>query len=221
MTTISVSIFNILANEIVSGVLKPGAKLEEIPLATRFKVSRTPIREVLRDLASKGLVQMEPRKGVLVAQIGLEELSDMLEAECELEALCAQIAAHRMSLLEKKQLERVHELTAIAVSKGDDARYLELNHEFHNLISAGTHNKLIAETVGNLRGRLSGFRQAQSKTEKRLQTSHAEHQCIVDAILSSDAVIAFQKMRAHNARLSSKVIEQLSKSNANKSIKTK
>ena len=77
MTTISVSIFNILANEIVSGVLKPGAKLEEIPLATRFKVSRTPIREVLRDLASKGLVQMEPRKGVLVAQIGLEELSDM------------------------------------------------------------------------------------------------------------------------------------------------
>ena len=164
---------------------------------------------------------MEPRKGVLVAQIGLEELSDMLEAECELEALCAQIAAHRMSLLEKKQLERVHELTAIAVSKGDDARYLELNHEFHNLISAGTHNKLIAETVGNLRGRLSGFRQAQSKTEKRLQTSHAEHQCIVDAILSSDAVIAFQKMRAHNARLSSKVIEQLSKSNTNKSIKTK
>ena len=221
MTTISVSIFNILANEIVSGVLKPGAMLEEIPLATRFKVSRTPIREVLRDLASKGLVQMEPRKGVLVAQIGLEELSDMLEAECELEALCAQIAAHRMSLLEKKQLERVHELTAIAVSKGDDARYLELNHEFHNLISAGTHNKLIAETVGNLRGRLSGFRQAQSKTEKRLQTSHAEHQCIVDAILSSDAVIAFQKMRAHNARLSSKVIEQLSKSNTNKSIKTK
>ena len=221
MTTISVSIFNILSNEIVSGVLKPGAKLEEIPLATRFKVSRTPIREVLRDLASKGLVQMEPRKGVLVAQIGLEELSDMLEAECELEALCAQIAAHRMSLLEKKQLERVHELTAIAVSKGDDARYLELNHEFHNLISAGTHNKLIAETVGNLRGRLSGFRQAQSKTEKRLQTSHAEHQCIVDAILSSDAVIAFQKMRAHNARLSSKVIEQLSKSNTNKSIKTK
>jgi len=194
MTTISVSIFNILANEIVSGVLKPGAKLEEIPLATRFKVSRTPIREVLRDLASKGLVQMEPRKGVLVAQIGLEELSDMLEAECELEALCAQIAAHRMSLLEKKQLERVHELTAIAVSKGDDARYLELNHEFHNLISAGTHNKLIAETVGNLRGRLSGFRQAQSKTEKRLQTSHAEHQCIVDTILRSDAVIAFHNM---------------------------
>ena len=200
---------------------RSGDRLVESELAQMLGLSRTPIREVLRDLASKGLVQMEPRKGVLVAQIGLEELSDMLEAECELEALCAQIAAHRMSLLEKKQLERVHELTAIAVSKGDDARYLELNHEFHNLISAGTHNKLIAETVGNLRGRLSGFRQAQSKTEKRLQTSHAEHQCIVDAILSSDAVIAFQKMRAHNARLSSKVIEQLSKSNTNKSIKTK
>lgn len=213
MTTISSSIFNVLADEIVSGVLKPGAKLEEIPLATRFKVSRTPIREVLRDLASKGLVQLVPRKGVLVAEIGLEELSDMLEAECELEALCAQIAAHRMSLLEKKKLERVHELTAIAVNKGDDASYLELNHEFHNLISAGTHNKLIAETVGNLRGRLSGFRQAQSKTEKRLQTSHAEHQSIVEAILNSDASLAFQKMRAHNARLSSKVIEQLSKPN--------
>jgi len=220
MTTISSSIFNVLAEEIVNGTLKPGSKLEEIPLATRFNVSRTPIREVLRNLASKGLVQLVPRKGVLVAQIGIEELSDMLEAECELEALCAQIAAHRMSLLEKKKLEHVHELTSLAVIKGDEVRYLELNHEFHNLISAGTHNQMISQTVGNLRDRLSGFRQAQSKTEKRLQTSHAEHQAIVDAILNSDASLAFKKMRTHNARLSSKVIEQLSKPSSIKRIKT-
>jgi DNA-binding GntR family transcriptional regulator len=219
MTTISASIFNILAEEIVNGTLKPGTKLEEIPLATRFNVSRTPIREVLRNLASKGLVQLLPRRGVVVAQIGVDELSDMLEAECELEALCAQIAAHRMSLLEKKKLEYVHELANIAVKKGDEVRYLELNHEFHNLIAAGTHNKLIAQTVGNLRDRLSGFRQAQSKTEKRLPTSHTEHQSIVDAILNSDAPLAFQKMRDHNARLSSKVIEQLSIPSSSKRIK--
>ena len=211
MTTISAAIFNVLADEIVRGVLKPGSKLEELPLAGRFKVSRTPIREVLRELASKGLVQLVPRKGVLVAEIGLEELSDLLEAECELEALCAQIAAHRMSLLEKKHLERIHELTTEAVDQDDEATYLALNHEFHNAISAGTHNHHIAQMIGNLRGRLSGFRQAQSQTEKRLVTSHSEHQSIVQAILSSDAPRAFEAMRLHNARLSSKVIEQLMK----------
>ena len=212
MTTIASNIFNILTEEIISGLLKPGTKLEEITLATRFKVSRTPIREVLRDLAAKGLVQLVPRKGVLVAKIGIEELSDMLEAECELEALCAQIAAHRMSLLEKKQLERVHELADQVVKKSDANAYLELNKKFHNLICLGTHNQLLNEIVGNLRTRLSGFRQAQSKTEKRLQISHHEHQLILEAILNSDAKAAFESMRAHNARLSSKVVEQLSNS---------
>ncbi len=212
MTTIASNIFNILTEEIISGLLKPGTKLEEIALATRFKVSRTPIREVLRDLAAKGLVQLVPRKGVLVAKIGIDELSDMLEAECELEALCAQIAAHRMSLLEKKQLERVHELADQVVKKSDANAYLELNKKFHNLICLGTHNQLLNEIVGNLRSRLSGFRQAQSKTEKRLQTSHQEHQLILEAILNSDAKAAFESMRSHNARLSSKVVEQLSNS---------
>jgi DNA-binding GntR family transcriptional regulator len=212
MTTIASNIFNILTEEIISGLLKPGTKLEEIALATRFKVSRTPIREVLRDLAAKGLVQLVPRKGVLVAEIGIDELSDMLEAECELEALCAQIAAHRMSLLEKKQLERVHELADQVVKKSDANAYLELNKKFHNLICLGTHNQLLNEIVGNLRTRLSGFRQAQSKTEKRLQISHHEHQLILEAILNSDSKAAFESMRAHNARLSSKVVEQLSNS---------
>jgi len=212
MTTIASNIFNILTEEIISGLLKPGTKLEEIALATRFKVSRTPIREVLRDLAAKGLVQLVPRKGVLVAEIGIDELSDMLGAECELEALCAQIAAHRMSLLENKQLERVHELADQVVKKSDANAYLELNKKFHNLICLGTHNQLLNEIVGNLRTRLSGFRQAQSKTEKRLQISHHEHQLILEAILNSDAKAAFESMRAHNARLSSKVVEQLSNS---------
>lgn len=210
MTTIASKIFHVLTEEIISGILKPGTRLEELPLANRFKVSRTPIREVLRDLAAKGLVQLVPRKGVLVANIGIDELSDMLEAECELEALCAQIAAHRMSLLEKKQLERIHKLADQAVKKSDPISYLELNNEFHHLICVGTHNQLLKEMVTNLRERLSGFRQAQSKTEKRLQTSHYEHQLIVDAILNSDARGAFQYMRSHNARLSSKVLEQLS-----------
>ena len=127
MPTIASKIFHVLTDEIISGVLKPGTKLEELPLANRFKVSRTPIREVLRDLAAKGLVQLVPRKGVLVSKIGIDELSDMLEAECELEALCAQIAAHRMSLLEKKQLERIHELADQSVKKSYPIYYLEFN----------------------------------------------------------------------------------------------
>lgn len=198
-----------MAGEIIDGSLPPGHKLEEKALAERFDVSRTPVREALREMGARGLIELIPRRGGVVANIGLAELSDMLEAECELESLCAQLAAQRMSVVEKKQLERLHEETERHALHGNLTEYLALNKKFHDLICAGTHNHTVAGMVRGLRDRLAAFRQAQAGTERRLAVSHEEHGGVVDAILASDGAAAYAAMRNHNARLSTGVLDRL------------
>lgn len=209
MPTIAARIFHSLAEDIVNGALPPGTKLDEKLLADRFQVSRTPVREALREMGARGLIDLVPRRGGVVANIGLAELADMLEAECEVEALCAQLAARRMSTIEKKQLERLHDQAQLLVAGADQAGYLAQNRKFHDLICAGTHNDTMAAMVRGLRERLSAFRHAQSGTEKRLEVSHAEHAGVVRAILACDGPAAYAAMRDHNARLSSRVLERL------------
>src|SRR6185369_16305216 len=85
-----------LADDIVRGALPPGASLDETDIARRFKVSRTPVREALRQLVASGLVEARAHRGAVVARPSIERLTGMFEAMAELEALCAGLAAERM-----------------------------------------------------------------------------------------------------------------------------
>lgn len=214
MPTIAARIYKQLADQIIDGTLAPGEKLDERVVAERFEVSRTPIREALRELGARGLVEVVPRRGVVVARIGSERLSVLLEADCELEALCARRAAQCMTAMEKKELEFLHELSANLVAANDIDGYLAVNRQFHSLICVGAHNDVIATMVDDLRERLAPFRQAQSQIEDRFVTSHGEHQAVVTAILSSNAEAAYDAMRSHNARLSTTVLRLIKRREA-------
>jgi DNA-binding GntR family transcriptional regulator len=98
-----------LADEIVRGALAPGAALDETEIARRFSVSRTPVREALRQLVASGLVEARAHRGAVVARPSLERLGGMFEAMAELEALCAGLAAQRMTPVERQRLEAIHE----------------------------------------------------------------------------------------------------------------
>lgn len=207
--TIAARIYKALAEQIIAGTLGPGEKIEERVLAQQFQVSRTPIREALRELKARGLVQIMPRRGAVVAQIGVERLAQLLEADCELEALCARRAAESMTAMEKKELELLHEQSAQFVAADDENGYLSVNRQFHELICTGTHNDVLASMAQELRDRLAPFRQAQSRVAGRLELSHEEHSTIVAAIVAGNAEAAYLAMRNHNARLSTHVIRLL------------
>lgn len=207
MTTITAKIQQSLAQQIIAGDLQPGHKLEEMALAKQFGVSRTPIREALRELGARGLIDLIPRRGGVVAVIGIDRLSDMLDAECELEAMCARLASQRMTTPEKGQLQELHDQAKELTTVNDEADYLVLNQQFHELICTGAHNATLATMTRDLRDRLAPFRQTQSESRpRRLTRSHDEHELIVDAILRSDAQAAYEAMRNHNARLSAGVL---------------
>lgn len=186
-----------IADENISGVLEPGTPLDEQELAARFGVSRTPVREAIRQLAASGLVSVRPHRGAVVALPTPTQLDDMFEAMGELEALCAGLAARNMTVPERRGLEALHQALRALVHEGDPLRYHETNEAFHAAIYAGTHNGYLAELTLMTRARVAPFRRAQFRTTGRLGGSYQEHDLIVQAILRGDQPGAAEAMRAH------------------------
>jgi DNA-binding GntR family transcriptional regulator len=186
-----------LADDIVRGLIAPGAGLEETELARRFGVSRTPVREAVRQLAASGLVELRAHRGAVVARPSDERLLGMFEAMAELEALCAGFAAGRMTPAERGELEAVHEDLRVLVHGGDPQPYHEANEAFHGAIYAGAHNGYLAEMTHATRARVQPFRRAQFRNLGRLAKSQAEHDRVVVAIMRGDKPGAAAAMRAH------------------------
>jgi DNA-binding GntR family transcriptional regulator len=186
-----------LADEIVRGALAPGAALDETEIARRFNVSRTPVREALRQLAASGLIDARAHRGALVARPSIERLTGMFEAMAELEALCAGLAAERMLPIDRHRLEAVHEELRVLSYAGNPDRFHEVNERFHNTVYAGSQNAHIAEITLATRVRVQPFRRAQFRNLGRLAKSHAEHDRVVVAILRGDKAGAAAAMRAH------------------------
>jgi DNA-binding GntR family transcriptional regulator len=186
-----------LADEIVRGALPPGAPLDETDIARRFSVSRTPVREALRQLVASGLVEARPHRGAVVARPTIARLTGMFEAMAELEAICAGLAAERMTPIERHQLEAVHEELRVLSHAGNPDRFHDVNERFHNAIYAGSQNAYIAEMTLATRVRVQPFRRAQFRNLGRLAKSHAEHDRVVVAIMRGDKAGAATAMRDH------------------------
>lgn len=190
-----------IADEILSGQIAPGAALDEVELARRFGVSRTPVREAIRLLAAGGLVKARPHRSAIVARPGRTELLSMFEALKELEAICAGLAAERMTQAELSQLAGLNDKLLTVVSQGDAQRYHEINEQFHAAIYDGSHNTYLAEITRATRERIAPFSRVQFRTSGRLVSSYQEHERIVAALLRHDRELANEVMRAHIVRV--------------------
>lgn len=187
----------VLAGRIISGTLAPGVGLDETLLASEFAVSRTPVREALRQLAASGLVDQKPHAKALVAKPDTAALAGMFEVMGYLEALCAGLSAAMMTAREREMLDTMHQEMARIVRDGDATRYAEANDAFHAAIYDGAHNGYLNEITRSTRQRLQPFRRAQFGTMGRLAKSHAEHGDVVEAILRADRTAAEVAMRKH------------------------
>ena len=194
---LSDQIRNALTDEIAAGHLAAGTALDEQDLADRFGASRTPVREALRQLAFNGLVELRPRRGVVVTRMTPERIMDMFETTAEFEAMCVRLATYRMTPLERSHLMDLHARSGDMVAAGDVDAYDTLNRSFHEALYGATHNGFLKEQALALRTRLSGFRRTQLRYGDRIQGSRAEHGAILAAIAEGDGEAAARRMRAH------------------------
>lgn len=188
-----------IEEQIATGALPPGSALDEAGLAAQHGVSRTPVREALIQLATEGLIEMRPRRGAVVTSISPTRLMEMFEVMAELEAMCARLAARRMSDAEREQLMQVHRACEGAHAAGDPDGYFYGNERFHEAIYAGSHNGFLREQAQQLHRRLRPYRRLQLRVRHRINTSFGEHQTVVNAICRGDAEAAAAALRSHVA----------------------
>jgi DNA-binding GntR family transcriptional regulator len=186
-----------IADAIVAGEWAPGERLDEQAMAERYGVSRTPVREALRQLGASGLIELRPRRGAVVALVTPEELDELFVAMAEIEATCARLAALGMSPVDRRRLESLHDAMGKPATADDAAAYAEANTAFHGAIYAGARNAVLADVALGLRRRLLPYRRAQFRAPGRLTLSHGEHATIVDAIRNGDAARAHAAMLHH------------------------
>ena len=186
-----------IAEQIIAGALPAGTRLDEHTLANRHGISRTPVREAIRQLLATGLIEMRPRRGAIVAQPTQEQLEDLFVAMGEVEATCSRLAALRMTPIERRRLQSHHAVMGTIAAAGDTAAYAAANAEFHAMIYRGSHNATLAEIATNLSRRLAPFRQAQFRSQGRPGRSHEEHAPVVAAIDEGRASEAHAAMLHH------------------------
>lgn len=186
-----------IADGIVLGRFPPNSRLDETTLAAMFCVSRTPVREALKQLAAIGLATYRPNRGAVVAELGANQLAQMFEAIGELEAACARHAALRMNAVDHADLRALHGSAREAMRDGDITRYDAINRELHATIIRGAGNPVLSEMAALLRNRAAPYRRTQFRDMRRMRASFEEHSSIVEAILAHDAAMAYREMRSH------------------------
>jgi DNA-binding GntR family transcriptional regulator len=182
---------------IIAGELEAGTRLDEVSLAERHDVSRTPVREALQILVSRSLVTRIPFRGTVVAEITRERISELFEAMGEIEALCGRFAAQRMSIEERARLETLHDDMGVLMARHEVAAYEQANTEFHQLIYLGARNGEFQVMAEAMRLKLAPFRRRQLADETRIARSHKEHAQIVEAVMEHNGAAAEKALRRH------------------------
>ncbi len=191
---------------IVTGELPPGSKLNEQALAASLGVSRGPLREAIRRLEGRTLVERTPNIGVRVAELSSGDLNDLLVIRESLEGMAAALAAENLTDAEIDDLERLlsEHGSQKSVATGEGYYQESGDFDFHFRIARASRNKrLISMICGDLYDLLRIYRYKSSTMQGRAAEALREHRDIVAALRSRDPVQAEAAMRRHvrNARL--------------------
>jgi DNA-binding GntR family transcriptional regulator len=184
-----------LQASILSGRLKPGARLVESQLALQYGVSRNPIREAIRALESEGLVEVNARRGATVAIASDSEAREMIEVRALLEGQNARLAARRKDPAILRRLDELLKRGRAAAAADRLDQLPALNAQFHHELAVAAHNTFLAELLENVRLRTDVFF---SPSEHALQVRlWEEHAAILQAIVDSDESRAAQLATEH------------------------
>lgn len=186
-----------LRQRIFAHELTPGTWIDEQKLAEQYGISRTPLREALKVLASEGLVELKPRRGCYVTEISRQDLDDIFPLMAMLEGRCAADAVKRAKAADIKDLRAIHERLEAAAREGRIDAFFEANQEFHRKIQELANNRWLLSVIQDLRKVLKLSRLHSLSLEGRLQQSLEEHRGIMAAFEAGDVARAEKGMHDH------------------------
>ena len=182
---------------IVNGSMVPGQRLDEMVLAKKYGVSRTPVREAIRALIAIGLVQNTGKQGSQVAKLSISMLIEMFELMAVLEGMCAQLAARRATKNELLEMKKTHQLLEKTFEKGTHKEFYNVNLQFHDQLYNASHTQYLAEETLRLRRRLSPYRMRVTFQPGRMNSTLEEHNKILIAIKKGESELAKNEAISH------------------------
>ncbi|HEY1726852.1 MAG TPA: GntR family transcriptional regulator [Candidatus Baltobacteraceae bacterium] len=200
-----------LREMIEEGELDAGDRIPEREICERFKISRTPLREALKVLASEGLVEIHLNRGARVTQLTESAVREMFEVMGSLEALAGQLACERMSDAAIAVVENLNRKMAQYHDNHDLRSYFRLNREIHERIIRGTDNSLLLGLYMNLNARIRRARYAANRTQPRWDEAMHEHESIVSALVQRDGAGLSQILRTHLSHTCDAIVGMLRK----------
>ncbi|MBR6556111.1 MAG: GntR family transcriptional regulator [Clostridia bacterium] len=196
-TSLGAKVFREVEQRIIDGSYAPGESLTEIRLSTELGVSRTPVREALRQLEREGLVHNIPNKGAVVVGISEKDIADIYDIRITLEGLAARLAAENATPEELDSLRQIVELQEYFVSKNDSLQVRQLDSAFHNSLYEACRSRPLRQTLASFSTYTRRVRELSVRTEGRATASVAEHRHIYEAILRKDSEGAEASAKAH------------------------
>lgn len=175
-----------LEEMIVTLQLPPGAVLSELVLSKRLNIGRTPIREALQRLSRDGLVNILPRRGILVSEINVRVQLRLLEVRRELERLMARGAAERATEDERQQFFAIAEGMREAAERADDLAFMRFDQQLNTLISAAARNEFASRSMGLMHGLSRRFWYQHYRETADLPRAARLHAEVAEAIARRD-----------------------------------
>ncbi len=185
----------LLRQRIFSRELEPGSWIDEVKIAEAYGISRTPMREALKVLATEGLVTMKMRRGAYVTEVNEKDLTDVYHLLALLESDAAGVVAERASEAEMQSLADLHHLLESA--QNDREAFFRINEEFHQRLLQLADNRWREQMVADLRKVMKLNRHQSLLKSGRISESLQEHRLLLQALQSRDAVASAQRMREH------------------------
>ncbi|WP_114946723.1 GntR family transcriptional regulator [Microvirga calopogonii] len=186
-----------LRDLIRSGELEPKSRVNELELAERFGISRTPLREAIKILATEGLLELLPNRGARVASITNREIDEMIEVVAGLEAIAADLACKRITDDEIAAIEGLHQQMVAAWKRKDNPSYFTLNRQIHEAIMTASRNATLQGIYANLSGRIQRTRYSAHKTPEQWRRAVTEHEQMLELLKAHDSDRLATLMRDH------------------------
>jgi len=200
---LSADLFFRLRDDIVLGKLPQGYKLTEQDIGSQYKVSRTPVREALRQLEAEGLIETIPNRGAYVIGFSKQDLADMYQLRSAYEIQAVSWAIARITDKELDALEETFEFMEFYTMKNDIEKMLNINTSFHQIIYTASHNKMLKHLLSSyqfyikLGSRNPQFGRDPTYDDTYLADVLDEHRAIFDAFQKKDVKAGADAMTIH------------------------
>lgn len=179
-------VFTKIKNDILEGRYQAGDELREVTLGDELGVSRTPVREALRQLALEGLVELIPNKGAYVTGITAKDVRDIYQIRARLEGLCASMAAEAITQEQLDRLDEIILLSRFYEEKEDFEHLLSLDSQFHEVLYEACGSKMLQHLLADYHQYVQRVRMRSLQRQQRAQESTQEHAKILQAIKDRD-----------------------------------